>query len=176
MDWFPSKTDPKKIPKICIDEEDFHREDFYCNVCDEDLEKDYGTCEGGTQRMGILLERFIKHIKAHRRITKEAYDSNPKTIRLRKKASRAIASYSNKPAADSIKDHRAEHERTVATNTLSCLIDINNSLRVIAQCTLHTSGLAAGTPDLLEMPRRCGPEKMPDECVWDEDDDKDEEQ
>ncbi|SCV37016.1 uncharacterized protein FFB14_06378 [Fusarium fujikuroi] len=159
MDWFPSKAEPKEIPAMCIDEEDFDREDFDCDPCGMD-------CGGGTQRMGTLLERFIKHIKANRRVTKEAYDSNPETIRLRKKASRAIASHSNGDAAGSMKDHRAEHKRAVATNTLSTLIDISNSLRIIAQCTLHESGLEAGIADLLEMPARCGPEMMPEECLW----------
>ncbi|KAF5697407.1 bypass of stop codon 6 [Fusarium mundagurra] len=180
MDWFPSEKNRKRIPKICIDEEDFNREEFLCNVCDEtfldDMEKSYGGCDGGTQRMGVLLERFIKHIKANRRATKEAYDSNPKTTRLRQKAHRAIASHSNRSATDTMKDHRAEHERAVATNTLSTLIDISNSLRVIAQCTLHTSGLDREITKLIDMPPRCGPEEMPEECLWkfplDEDEDE----
>ncbi|KAF5547744.1 bypass of stop codon 6 [Fusarium mexicanum] len=176
MYWFLSKAEPKKIPKMCIDEENFKREDFYCEVCDDDMEKAYGDCDGGTQRMGTVLERFIKHIRANRRTVQEAYDSDPKTLRLRRKASRAIASYSNRPDADSMKDHRDEHKHAVATNTLSTLIDINNSLRVIAQCTLHKSGLRAGTSDLLEMPPRCGPEKMPEECLWEIPLDEDEEE
>ncbi|SCO55379.1 uncharacterized protein FFMR_12535 [Fusarium fujikuroi] len=155
MDWYPSDSDPIMIPKICIDEEGFNREDFHCNVCDGDMEKEHGACEGGTQRMGSLLKRYIKHIKANRRVTKEAYVSNPKTIRLFRKASRAIASYSNRTAADSTKDHHDEHKCADATETLSCLIDIKNSLRIIAQCALHISGLEAGIPDEPEMPARC---------------------
>lgn len=116
--------------------------------------------------MGSLLERFIKHASDNRLITKEAYDSDPKTIQLREMASRAIASYLNRSDADTMKDYRAEHKRAVATNTLSTLIDISNSLRIIAQCTLHKSGLEAGIADLLEMPARCGPEEMPEECLW----------
>lgn len=115
--------------------------------------------------MGSLLERFIKHASGNLLITKEAYDSDPKTIQLREMASRAIASHSNRSDADSMKDHRAEHKRAVATNTLSTLIYISNSLRVIAQCTLHTSGLDCGMTKLIEMPARCGPEEMPEECL-----------
>ncbi|KAF5578511.1 bypass of stop codon 6 [Fusarium pseudocircinatum] len=171
MDWFPSETNLKKIPKICIDEEDFNREEFHCEVCDEvridylDGESD-PCCDGGTQRMGSLLERFIKHIKANRRMTEEAYNSNPKTIRLRKKARRAIASHSNRSDADTMKDHRAEHKRAVATNTLSTLIDISNSLRVIAECTLDRSDLNNGNTKSFDMPPRCGPEEMPEACLW----------
>ncbi|KAF5657393.1 bypass of stop codon 6 [Fusarium circinatum] len=128
--------------------------------------------------MGSLLERFIKHIKVNRRMTKEAYDSDPKTIRLRKEARRAIASHSHRSEADTMKDYRAEHKRAVTTNTLSSLIGINNSLHIIAQCMLHNSGLAAGSSDLLEKPTRCGPEEMPEDCLWkfplDENEDDDE--
>ncbi|KAH7178789.1 hypothetical protein DER46DRAFT_696452 [Fusarium sp. MPI-SDFR-AT-0072] len=172
MDWYPSKREPKEIPEICIDEEDFDREEFYCGNCGGGED-----CDGGTQRMGSLLKRFIQHIKINRRLTKKAYDSKPKTIRLRKKASQAIASYSHRSAADSMKNHRAEHKRAIATNTLSCLIDINNSRRVIAQCTLHTSGFRSGITDAPQMPARCGPDKMPEECLWDFplDEDEDEE-
>ncbi|KAF5580061.1 bypass of stop codon 6 [Fusarium subglutinans] len=168
IDWFPKK----QIPEICIDEEDFNREEFLCEACDQVCfdyleKKSYAGCDGGTQRMGSLLERFIKHIKVNRRMTKEAYNSHPKTIRLRKKARRAIASHSNRSDADTMKDHRAEHKRAVATNTLSTLIDISNSLRVIARATVNH-----------EMPPRCGPEKMPEECLWefplDENEDEDE--
>ncbi|KAF5639223.1 bypass of stop codon 6 [Fusarium sp. NRRL 52700] len=171
MDWFPIGTIFKNIPKSCIDEEGFNREQFFCNVCDEvdpdDLEKEkYAGCDGGTQRMGSLLEHFIEHIKVNRRMTKEAYDSDPKTIQLRKMARRAIAEYSNRSDADTMEDHRAEHKRAVATTKLSTLIDISNSLRVIAQCKLHESGLAAGSSNLLEMAPRCGPEEMPEECLW----------
>ncbi|KAG9497495.1 hypothetical protein J7337_010356 [Fusarium musae] len=174
MDWFPSEANLKKIPKICIDEDGFNREEFLCEFCDgyqgDDMDESYVGCDGGTLRMGSLLERFIKHIKGNRRVTKEAYESNPKTIRLRKKARRAIASHSNRSDAYTMKDHRAEHERAVATNTLSTLIDISNSLRVIAQCTLHTScldrGLNRGNTELIDMPPRCGPEEMPEECLW----------
>ncbi|KAG4253234.1 hypothetical protein FPRO03_07194 [Fusarium proliferatum] len=153
MDWYPIETSLKQLPDICIDEEGFDRENFFCNVCDEysvdvDFGKDYGGCDGGTQRMGSLLERFIKHASDNLLITKKAYDSDPKTIQLREMAS------------------RAEHKRAVATNTLSTLIDISNSLRVIAQCTLHTSGLDRGMTKLIEMPARCGPEEMPEECLW----------
>ncbi|KAJ4166133.1 hypothetical protein NW765_007360 [Fusarium oxysporum] len=184
MDWYPSKREPKKIPKICIDEEDFDREEFYCGNCD----CEGGGCDGGTQRMGSLLERFIQHTKASRRLTKQAYDSKPKTIRLRKKASRAIASYSNRSAADSMKNHRAEHKRVIATNTLSCLIDISNILRHIAQHGIPgcqelcvnaagcqqvsvshagatNSDVSSGPSTAAEMPVRCGPDKMPDECL-----------
>ncbi|KAF4494889.1 hypothetical protein FAGAP_8986 [Fusarium agapanthi] len=178
MDWFPSGTVPKEIPKICIDEEGFNREEFFCDACDnvcfDYLEKEnYAGCDGGTQRMGSLLERFINHSKVNRRMTKEAYNSHPKTIRLRNKARRAIASYSNRSDADTMKDHRADHKRAVATNTLSTLIDISNSLRVIVQSTVYKSDL-----DVLKMPRRCGPEEMPEECLWkfplDENEDEDE--
>ncbi|TXC08072.1 hypothetical protein FocTR4_00004135 [Fusarium oxysporum f. sp. cubense] len=130
----------------------------------------------GTQRMGSLLERFIQHIKANRRLTKKAYDSKPKTIRLRKKASRAIASYSNRSAADSMKNHRAEHKRVIAINTLSCLIDISNTLRHIAYPAGATnSDVSSGSSTAAEMPVRCGPNKMPDECLWDLPSDEDEE-
>ncbi|KAF5566059.1 bypass of stop codon 6 [Fusarium phyllophilum] len=169
MDWFPIESNLKKIPEMCIDEDGFDRENFDCNPCNnysEDFDEHYGGCDGGTRRMGSLLERFIKHAIANLLITKEAYDSDPKTIQLRKMASRAIASYSNRSDADTMKDHRAEHQRTVATNTLSTLIDISNSLRVIAQCTLHTSGLNRGITELIDMPPRCGPEEMPEECLW----------
>ncbi|CZR46119.1 uncharacterized protein FPRO_11566 [Fusarium proliferatum ET1] len=88
------------------------------------------------------------------------------TQQLREMASRAIASHSNRSDADTMKDHRAEHKRAVATKTLSTLIDISNSLRVIAQCTLHTSGLDREMTKLIEMPARCGPEEMPEECLW----------
>ncbi|KAF5718372.1 bypass of stop codon 6 [Fusarium globosum] len=167
MDWYPIETSLKQLPGICIDEEGFDRENFFCNVCEEysvDFDDDYGGCDGDTQRMGSLLERFIKHARDNCHITKEAYDSDPKTIQLREMASRAIASHSNRSDADTMKDHRAEHKRAVATNTLSTLIDISNSLRVIAQCTLHTSGL--DLTKLIEMPARCGPEEMPEECLW----------
>ncbi|KAF4944987.1 hypothetical protein FGADI_12246 [Fusarium gaditjirri] len=155
IDWSPNKTEPTRIPKICIDEKDFNREEFYCNVCDH-LEGDYGGCDGGTQRMGSLLERFIQHIKANRRLTKA-------NRRLTKKAS----------AADSMKNHRAEHKSAVATNMLSCLIGMSNSLRLIAECTLHNSGFVPGIPNALKMPARYGPEKMPEECVWDSPSDED---
>ncbi|KAG4267249.1 hypothetical protein FPRO04_04861 [Fusarium proliferatum] len=123
MDWYPIETSLKQLPDICIDEEGFDRENFFCNVCDEhsvdvDFSKDYGGCDGGTQRMGSLLERFIKHASDNLLITKKAYDSDPKTIQLREMASRAIASHSNRSDADSMKGHRAEHKRAVATNTL----------------------------------------------------------
>jgi hypothetical protein len=147
--------------------------------------------------MGSLLERFIQHTKASRRLTKQAYDSKPKTIRLRKKASRAIASYSNRSAADSMKNHRAEHKRVIATNTLSCLIDISNTLRHIAQHGIPgcqelcvnaagcqqvsvshagatNSDVSSGPSTAAEMPVRCGPDKMPDECLWDLPSDEDE--
>ncbi|RKL41266.1 hypothetical protein BFJ72_g5693 [Fusarium proliferatum] len=169
MDWYPIETSLKQLPDICIDEEGFDRENFFCNVCEEysaDFGEDYGGCDGGTQRMGSLLERFIKHARDNRLITKEAYDSDPKIIQLREMASRAIASHSNRSDAYTMKDHRAEHKRAVATNALSTLIDISNSLRVIAQCTLHTSGLDRGMTKLIEMPARCGPEEMPEECLW----------
>ncbi|EXA33678.1 hypothetical protein FOVG_14981 [Fusarium oxysporum f. sp. pisi HDV247] len=194
IDWYPSKREPKKIPEICIDEEDFDREEFYCGNCD----CGGGGCDGGTQRMGSLLERFIQHTKANRRLTKKAYDSKPKTIRLRKKASRAIASYSNRSAADSMKNHRAEHKRVIAINTLSCLIDISNTLRHIAQHGIPgcqelcvnaagcqqvsvspagatNSDVSSGSSTAAEMPVRCGPNKMPDECLWDLPSDEDEE-
>ncbi|KAF5258335.1 hypothetical protein FOXYS1_11099 [Fusarium oxysporum] len=210
MDWYPSKREPKKIPKICIDEEDFDREEFYCGNCD----CEGGGCDGvsltrahdwnssaneiqGTQRMESLLECFIQHTKASRRLTKQAYDSKPKTIRLRKKASRAIASFSNRSAADSMKNHRAEHKRVIATNTLSCLIDISNILRHITQHGIPgcqelcvnaagcqqvsvshagatNSDVSSGPSTAAEMPVRCGPDKMPDECLWDLPSDEDE--
>ncbi|EXL90390.1 hypothetical protein FOIG_16389 [Fusarium odoratissimum NRRL 54006] len=179
MDWYPSKREPQKIPKICIDEEDFDREEFYCGNCDcggGDCDSLSLTRAHGTQRMGSLLERFIQHIKANRRLTKKAYDSKPKTIRLRKKASRAIASYSNRSAADSMKNHRAEHKRVIAINTLSCLIDISNTLRHIAYPAGATnSDVSSGSSTAAEMPVRCGPNKMPDECLWDLPSDEDEE-
>ncbi|PNP81467.1 hypothetical protein FNYG_05142 [Fusarium nygamai] len=170
MDWFPIQWNLKKLPEMCIDQAGFERENFFCNVCEEsyidELNKDYGGCDGGTQLMGSLLERFIKHASANLRLSKEAYDSDPKTIQLREMASRAIASYSNRSDADTMKDHRAEHQRAIATNTLSTLIDISNSLRVIARCTLRTSDLNRGNIVLIDMPPRCGPEEMPEECLW----------
>ncbi|KAL5610211.1 hypothetical protein FOVSG1_004892 [Fusarium oxysporum f. sp. vasinfectum] len=151
----------------------------------------------GTRRMGSLLERFSQHTKANRHHTKKAYDSKPKTIRLRKKASRAIASYSNRSAADSMKNHRAEHKPVIAINTLSCLIDISNTLRHIAQHGIPgcqelcvnaagcqqvsvspagatDSDVSSGPSTAAEMPVRCGPDKMPDECLWDLPSDEDE--
>ncbi|KAF5977914.1 hypothetical protein FCOIX_6246 [Fusarium coicis] len=148
MDWFPIESNVKKLPEMCIDEAGLL------------------TKSQGTQLMGSLLERFIQHASGSLHLTKEEYDSDSKTIQLREMASRAIASYSNRSNADTMKDHRAEHERCVATNTLSTLIDISNSLRVIAQCTLHTSGLNRGITELIDMPPRWGPKEMPEECLW----------
>ncbi|KAK2133894.1 hypothetical protein NOF04DRAFT_1379764 [Fusarium oxysporum II5] len=179
MDWYPSKREPQKIPKICIDEEDFDREEFYCGNCDcggGDCDSLSLTRAHGTQRMGSLLERFIQHIKANRRLTKKAYDSKPKTIRLRKKASRAIASYSNRSAADSMKNHRAEHKRYGIPGCQELCVNAAGCQQVsVSPAGATNSDVSSGSSTAAEMPVRCGPNKMPDECLWDLPSDEDEE-
>ncbi|KAF9773279.1 hypothetical protein IL306_008944 [Fusarium sp. DS 682] len=122
----------------------------------------------GDERMGHVLFRFIKYIKANRRLTKGEYQSKRKTVHLRKKAERAIASVQMRYDSGPVGDRRAEHKHNVNTNMLGCMIDISNSLRVLAECTVHqhnVNGVAAIVGHI-QMPARCGPKELPEDCIW----------
>lgn len=121
--------------------------------------------------MGDLHHRLIKHIKANSRLSKKAYESDAKTIRLRKKANRALASHDGSyHLANPEKDRRAQQQDAIAINTLACLIDISNSQRILAQCAILNTNWAP------QMPARYGPEKMPEECLGDQISDSEEDE
>ncbi|KAF5577694.1 hypothetical protein FPANT_10297 [Fusarium pseudoanthophilum] len=159
MDWSPSKSPrpTKEFPRLCNGYYD--AEDHSCDTCDDDNV----VCYPGNERMGDLLHRLIKHIKANAHLSKTAYESDAKTIRLRKKANRALASDFDAHDLAYPEDRRAEQQDAIAINTLACLIDISNSQRIQAQCALVSIGLSSHFSS--QMPARCGPEKMPAECL-----------
>ncbi|KAF5553523.1 hypothetical protein FNAPI_6755 [Fusarium napiforme] len=159
MDWSPSKLEPKEIPRVCM--EHYDPQGHPCDHChDEILE-----CYAGDERMGDLLHRFIKHIMVNRNLSKKAYESNAKTIRLRKKANRAMASHHESCHLANPEDRHAEQQNAIAMNTLACLIDISNSQRIQAQCAIISTGSISFETIVPQMPARFGPEKMPAECL-----------
>ncbi|RBR06342.1 hypothetical protein FVER53590_07629 [Fusarium verticillioides] len=178
MDWSPSKLAPKELPRVCM--EDYDPQEHTCNHCDDKFEECYAVnialvhrwysdinLTQGDERMGDLLHRFIKHIMANRNLSKKAYESNAKTIRLRKKANRAIASHHESCHLANPEDRHAEQQNAIAMNTLACLIDISNSQRIQAQCAIINTGSISFDTIVPQMPARLGPEKMPAECLGD---------
>ncbi|KAF4341440.1 hypothetical protein FBEOM_4601 [Fusarium beomiforme] len=152
MAWVPGNT---KLPQLCAKVEDYDPDRFICDSCSE--KEIFDICVS-SERMGHVLFCFVKHIEAMDHLNKEEYQSMLKTIRLRKKAKRAIASLAREDHPDTMKEQRAEHmnARHLAEhagtqqgfNSMSHGID-NSTATGVAQ-----------------MPARCGPKEMPEDCIW----------